>query len=226
MKLIFGGKIFRGVDKVWATKKLKYRGIAEEIQKKVSDVFFVLVIVHFEETLGELTKVTNTQDLRYKLFKTSWDISHFNITRLKKDGLQYAVLSSDILSELMRYDESSRHTDMKEKKIHIIAAEHYPLSERDESILSYAVQLSHFSTVSFHSALDEPLLKSFGSESISGLLKKLTWNNQASISHSAITKAITEVQRKIKKQSIGDQHVGSMKDWFYYNYPQSRDKMK
>jgi hypothetical protein len=226
MKLIFSDKITRAVDKVWATRELKYNGIADEILKKVMDVFFVIVIVHFEETLEELKKVTTTQELKCKLFKTRWAISNFAINRLKKEGIQYAILLSDILSELIRYAASSKQTETKKKKIHIIAAEHYPIPDRDESILTYAAQLSQFSTVSFHSALDEPLFKLFGAEGMSGMLKQLGWNKKASISHSMITSAMGEAQRKIKKQSIGDQHVGSMKDWFYYNCPQSRTKIR
>ncbi len=226
MKLIFGDKITKAVDKVWATRELKYSGIADEILKKARDVFFVLVIVHFEETLEELIKVTATQELQYKLFKTRWDISNFAITRFKKEGIQYAALLSDILAELIRYDVSSRQTETKKKKIHIIAAEHYPVPDRDESILTYAAQLSQFSTVSFHSALDEPLLELFGTARISSILKKLGWDKKTSISHSMITTALGETQRKIKKQSIGDQHCGSMKDWFYYNCPKSRTKMR
>jgi preprotein translocase subunit SecA len=226
MKFIFGDKIARGIDKIWATKRLKYCGINDEILKKLNEVFFVLLIVHFEETLQDLTKIINTQELQYKLFRTSWDISNFNINRLAKAETKYAVLLSDILSELMRYDRFSRQTDMKGKKIHIVGAERYPIPERDNTILLYAAQLSQFTTVSFHAALDEPMMRLFGSDSITGLVKKLGWNEKTFIAHPMITKAINDIQRKIKRQSIGDQSVHSQEEWFYYNCPQSRDRLR
>jgi len=237
MKFIFGDKIARGIDKIWATKRLKYCGINDEILKKLNEVFFVLLIVHFEETLQDLIKIINTQELQYKLFRTSWDISNFNINRLAKAETKYAVLLSDILSELMRYDRFSRQTDMKGKKIHIVGAERYPIPERDNTILLYAAQLSQFTTVSFHAALDEPtvsfhaaldepMMKLYGAESTTRLLKRLGWNKETSIAHPMIAKAINEVQRKIKRQSTGDQRVNSQEEWFYYNCPQSRDRLR
>ena len=39
MKFIFGDKIARGIDKIWATKRLKYCGINDEILKKLNEVF-------------------------------------------------------------------------------------------------------------------------------------------------------------------------------------------
>lgn len=186
----------------------------------------MLLIVHFEETLQYLIKIINTQELQYKLFRTSWDISNFNINRLAKAETKYAVLLSDILSELMRYDRFSRQTDMKGKKIHIVGAERYPIPERDNTILLYAAQLSQFTTVSFHAALDEPMMKLYGAESTTRLLKRLGWNKETSIAHPMIAKAINEVQRKIKRQSTGDQRVNSQEEWFYYNCPQSRDRLR
>ena len=224
MKIVFGDKITRSVDKVWATKRLKYNGICDDIVKKVNEVFYVLLIVHFEKTLEELRKVVDQQEIRYEVFKTSWDISNFNMHRLKREKKKYAVLLSDILPELMRYDRLSRQTDTKGKKIHIIVAEHYPIPKRDKNILSYAAQLSQFTTISFHSALDEPLMALFGQSTID-LLKKLGWNETMPMAHSMITKAINEAQRKIREQSIGDQRVHSQEEWFYYNCPQSRARL-
>jgi|GEM_PF-1841279 len=224
MKLIFSDKITRGIDKVWATKRLKYKGIYDDILKNLNEVFYVLLIIHFEKTLKELGKVIDQQEIHYEVFKTSWDISNFNINRLKQEKMRYAVLLSDILSELMRYDRLSRQMDTKGKKIHIIVAERYPIPERDNNILSYAAQLSQFTTVSFHTALDEPLIKLFG-QSTTDLLKKLGWNRETFMAHPMITKAINEVQRQIKEQSIGDQRVHSQEEWFYYNCPQSRDRL-
>ncbi len=226
MKIVFGDKITRAVDKIWATKGLKYKGIGDETLKKMNEVFYILLIVHFEKTLGELRKVIDRQKMHYEVFKTTWDLSNFTINRLAQDGIKYAVLLSDILPELMRYERLSKQMYTKGKKIHIVVAERYPIPERDNKILSYAAQLSQFTTVSFHTALDEPMMRLFGSDSIAGLVKKLGWNEATFTAHPMITKAITEIQRKIKRQSIGDQRVRSQEEWFYYNFPQSRDRLK
>lgn len=226
MKFIFGDTITRGIDKIWVTKKQKYCGIDNEILKKTNEVFYILLIAHFEKTLEELIKVTNQQDMLYEVFKTTWDISNFNIHRLKQEKKRYAVVLSDILAELMRYNRHSRQTDTKGKKIHIVVAERYPIPDRDNTVLSYAAQLSQRTTISFHTALDEPLMRLFGADDITKMVKKLGWDEATFIAHPMITKAIMEIQRKIKSQSIGDQRVDSQEAWLYYNCPQSRDRLR
>jgi hypothetical protein len=110
---------------------------------------------------------------------------------------------------------------MKDKELLFIIAEHHPLYECDEALLSFMPNLPCRSRVRFHSALDELLWKIFGAERALGVLKRLGLDEKQYISHHLISSAIEQAQKKIKDKATGNQRVDSMEEWFYYNFPGS-----
>lgn len=107
--------------------------------------------------------------------------------------------------------------ELQGKEVLIIAAEHHPLAESDEVLLSFMDNLPCRSRIRFHCALDEPLFKMFGGERVISLLKNLGWNEKEYISHPVISSAIEKAQKKVKDKAKGNQRVESNDEWFYYN---------
>ena len=112
--------------------------------------------------------------------------------------------------------------EIKNQEVLFIVAEHHPLPECDEALLSFMSNLPCPSRIHFHSALDEPLLKMFGAERVLDILKHLGLDERQYISHPLISSAIEKAQKRIKDKATGSQRVDSMDEWFHYNLPMAK----
>lgn len=219
-------KTRRQDDRIWAAKTLKLSGICDEILKATKRNHMVLAVAHFERTLEELREILDARGLKHKVFMESWDISGFDLDEIKQEGFQIVVLLSDVLSSLGQLDDRSRQVGPEKWRIHIVIVEHHPLPERDERILSFAARLPYAATICFHASLDEPLMKVFGADRLASMLTRLGRSETSPVIHPMITSAIAAAQKKIKKEAIGDERVESAEDWFYYNFPRARKRMR
>ncbi len=92
----------------------------------------------------------------------------------------------------------------------LIVLEHYPLPEKEATILSSAAPRE----ILVLSALDEPLLMHFGGERLIGLMEKLGLAPGETIEHSMITASIKRVQEKLSAKITVDFSARSQAEWF------------
>ncbi|QEC66011.1 hypothetical protein FRZ67_01335 [Panacibacter ginsenosidivorans] len=115
-----------------------------------------------------------------------------------------------INAEVIMYRQASK-VYIHERKI--IFAEHYPLSLKEQQLfLSLGLQ-----EAIVYSALDEPLFKYFGGENITVLLTNLGMQENESLEHPMIGRALKNAQKKIAKEIIAEQAARSQQDWFRSN---------
>lgn len=206
-------KYEREADRVWATTDLKWMGIVDDLIKEKNQYFLILIVAHFKKTADELRKQFQIRNLKFKDYDGSF---RFHVGRWKEEG-PILLLRTEKLFELETLIHPLGEPEMKNREVLIVAAEHHPLKEGDEVILSFLSRLPCRSKIRFHCALDEPLLKMFEAGRVLGLLNNLGWNKKDYISHSAINSAIEKAQEKVKRKARGDQRVDSSDEWFYYN---------
>jgi preprotein translocase subunit SecA len=219
--MFFRRKRIEREDRIWATTALKWKGICDQILKEANGDANLLTFAHFEETLEELKKHLHDRDLKYVELQSTEEISMSNLEKLRQGGTRTVILPSEAVSSPEPSESLYGQENPPEGTIQIIVAEHYPLPERDETLLFFATHLPGITRIVFHAALDEPLMKMFGAESVMTMLKKLGWNETEFIAHAAITSAIAAAQKKMTQKATGDLRARSAKEWFYYNCPES-----
>ncbi len=211
--MFFKKKVQRDDDRIWITADLKWNGIVNEIPKERSENVFILVVAHFKKTAAELKNQFQSRGLVLKDYEGH---SHFGQWGEKADTNQPVLIMAERISEL----EGAIRQFGESKRILVLVAEHYPLPEGDDALLSFLLNLPCQSTIRFHSALDDPLFKIFGGDRISNVMKMLETLGQGEkecISHSLVTSAIQKAQKDIKKKATGNNRVDSMEEWFQYN---------
>lgn len=204
-------KALRVEDKIWAEYMRKYDGILQDCDDLIRENYLVLIVFHFESTKDELQTLLHNRKRPWAEFKSSLDLTKW------LDGYfsdKICMVSSDMIVSSITEDDSPIATD---KKTHVIVAEHYPLYERDEDLIAWVNRIPS-SMICFYESLDSDLLKPFGSEQIVSLLEKMNWDKDTFMSHSFITKAIENAQRKISEKATGDVRSVSAEKWFEYNY--------
>lgn len=207
-------KAFRVEDKIWAERLRKYDGILQDCDDLIRENYLVLIAFHFDTTKDELQTLLHNRKRPWVEFKSALDIPKW------LDGYfsgKICMIGSDKIVSSITEDDSPITTD---KKTYIIVAEHYPLFTRDEDVIAWVNRISS-STLCFYESMDSDLLKPFGAEKIVSMLENLNWDKDTFMSHSFITKAIENAQRKISERSTGDVRSVSAEKWFEYNFRNS-----
>lgn len=92
----------------------------------------------------------------------------------------------------------------------LMLLEHYPLSEKETSILSSGAPRE----IVVLSALDEPLFMYFGGERLISLMEKMGMAPGETIEHSMITASIKRAQEKLSSKVLVDFSARSQEEWF------------
>lgn len=91
--------------------------------------------------------------------------------------------------------------------------EHYPLVVKEKEVF----EKLNVDKVTVLNALDEPLFKLFGSESIIEMMKKMGLQEDEMIEHSMVSSSITNAQQKLEKRVLIDNAARSQKEWLDKN---------
>jgi preprotein translocase subunit SecA len=218
--LLFKKKnIQREDDRIWATTELKWNGIVDEILGESGHYLLVLVVAHFKKTAADLRVQFQARNVQIKDFEETFN---FHTDELKKASNQAFIVMAERISEFDERVRQLRTSVTKDQELLFIVAEHHPLHECDEALLSFMSNLPGRSRIRFHSALDEPLLKMFGAERVLDIIKHLGLDERQYMSHPLIGSAIEKAQERIKDKATGNQRVDSMDEWFYYNLPMAK----
>jgi len=192
-------------DKVWFNSQRKFAGICADVAGLKAEQQNILLLAHFPETLSIVQLALRAASIEFGLAESSILCSQ-SPQGVLAVGLVRAVQPS------AQIDLSS-----SEGSLEIVVAEHHPVYGKDKDLIDLAELLPCKPKVCFHTSLDEPLMRHFGSESIVSLFKRLGADEAESISHPLVTTAIRSAQQKIEKQVQRDVHTESMADWFRFN---------
>ena len=118
---------------------------------------------------------------------------------MRNQNLHAEILPAERLTPLL--------TDQKT----VLLLEHYPLKERETTLMESWTPGS----VLVLSALDEPLFQRFGGENTIQLMQKLGMGPDEHLEHTLITRSIAQAQEKLASKSAVD-HRGapSAEAWF------------
>jgi len=101
------------------------------------------------------------------------------------------------------------------QNVPVVFVEHFPLRDKEEEVY----QSLGLQKAVVHSALDEPFLKTFGSNKIIELMNKLGAKEDEPIQHAMISSSIKNAQEKLKQKISFGNSARSQTDWIRQNLP-------
>ncbi len=110
------------------------------------------------------------------------------------------------------YMQRELHTSITNSK-EIIFLEHYPLFKKEQELF----RLLKAAAITVLSSLEDPLLKQFGGEKISTLMRTLGVDEEEAISHKMITSSLVNAQQKLDKEISAELLASSAEEWFKRN---------
>ena len=187
-------------DKVYKTKREKYKAVIEEVEALRAAGRPSLVgttSVEISELLSRMLKQKN--------------IPH-NVLNAKQHSKEAQVVAEAGLAGAVTIatNMAGRGTDIKlgpgvkeAGGLAIIGTERHESRRVDRQLRGRAGRQGDPGTSSFFVSLEDDLMRMFGSERIAGLMDRMGYKEGEVIQHSMITKSIERAQKKVEENNFG-----------------------
>ncbi|WP_299456892.1 hypothetical protein [uncultured Microscilla sp.] len=188
-------------DKVWISKVAKFKGLYRFLEKITEAGAIVLIVHHFDNTQQEVQLMLEKLEVSHQTIEASDMVT--NPTNI-------FVINAHNLSQLSTLPQYLAHGN----QLQVIVSEHYPAYERDQEVLQQIKDYLPNAPICFFTSLDEPFMQLFGSDRIIGMMESMGMDENESIAHSMVTKAIMKAQQKVEKHALQTIYTASQQEWF------------
>ena len=187
-------------DRVYKTKREKYKAVIEEIEKMVAAGRPVLVGTTSVEISEMLSKMLTMRHIEHSVLNAKLHQKEADI--VAKAGLSCAVTIATNMA--------GRGTDIKlspEVKaaggFAIIGTERHESRRVDRQLRGRAGRQGDPGSSVFFVSLEDDLMRLFSSDRIAGVMDKLGFKEGEMIEHSMISKSIERAQKKVEENNFG-----------------------
>ena len=187
-------------DRVYKTKREKYKAVIEEIEKMVEAGRPVLVGTTSVEISEMLSKMLTMRKIEHNVLNAKLHQKEADI--VAKAGLSCAVTIATNMA--------GRGTDIKlspEIKaaggLAIIGTERHESRRVDRQLRGRAGRQGDPGSSVFFVSLEDDLMRLFSSDRIAGVMDKLGFKEGEMIEHSMISKSIERAQKKVEENNFG-----------------------
>ena len=187
-------------DRVYKTKREKYKAVIEEIEKMVAAGRPVLVGTTSVEISEMLSKMLTMRHIEHSVLNAKLHQKEADL--VAKAGLSCAVTIATNMA--------GRGTDIKlspEVKaaggLAIIGTERHESRRVDRQLRGRAGRQGDPGSSVFFVSLEDDLMRLFSSDRIAGVMDKLGFKEGEMIEHSMISKSIERAQKKVEENNFG-----------------------
>ena len=187
-------------DRVYKTKREKYKAVIEEIEKMVEAGRPVLVGTTSVEISEMLSKMLTMRKIEHNVLNAKLHQKEADI--VAKAGLSCAVTIATNMA--------GRGTDIKlspEVKaaggLAIIGTERHESRRVDRQLRGRAGRQGEPGSSVFFVSLEDDLMRLFSSDRIAGVMDRLGFKEGEMIEHSMISKSIERAQKKVEENNFG-----------------------
>ena len=187
-------------DRVYKTKREKYKAVIEEIEKMIEAGRPVLVGTTSVEISEMLSKMLTMRKIEHNVLNAKLHQKEADI--VAKAGLSCAVTIATNMA--------GRGTDIKlspEVKaaggLAIIGTERHESRRVDRQLRGRAGRQGDPGSSVFFVSLEDDLMRLFSSDRIAGVMDRLGFKEGEMIEHSMISKSIERAQKKVEENNFG-----------------------
>lgn len=187
-------------DLVYKTKREKYRAVIDDIERLRSEGRPSLVGTTSVEVSELLSKMLQVKKIPHNVLNAKQHAREAQV--VAEAGLTGAVTIATNMA--------GRGTDIKlgpgvkeAGGLAIIGTERHESRRVDRQLRGRAGRQGDPGTTQFYSALEDDLMRMFGSERIASLMDKMGYKEGEVIQHSMVTKSIERAQKKVEENNFG-----------------------
>ncbi|MDP4131574.1 MAG: preprotein translocase subunit SecA [Bacteroidota bacterium] len=187
-------------DLVYKTKREKYRAVIDDIDRLRQEGRPSLVGTTSVEVSELLSKMLQVKKIPHNVLNAKQHAREAQV--VAEAGLTGAVTIATNMA--------GRGTDIKlgpgvkeAGGLAIIGTERHESRRVDRQLRGRAGRQGDPGTTQFYSALEDDLMRMFGSERIASLMDKMGYKEGEVIQHSMVTKSIERAQKKVEENNFG-----------------------
>ena len=187
-------------DMVYKTKREKYKAVIDDIEKLRSEGRPSLVGTTSVEVSELLSKMLSVKKIPHNVLNAKQHAREAQV--VAEAGLTGAVTIATNMA--------GRGTDIKlgagvkdAGGLAIIGTERHESRRVDRQLRGRSGRQGDPGTTQFYSALEDDLMRMFGSERIASLMDKMGYKEGEVIQHSMVTKSIERAQKKVEENNFG-----------------------
>jgi preprotein translocase subunit SecA len=187
-------------DMVYKTKREKYKAVIDDIERLRSEGRPSLVGTTSVEVSELLSKMLSVKKIPHNVLNAKQHAREAQV--VAEAGLTGAVTIATNMA--------GRGTDIKlgagvkdAGGLAIIGTERHESRRVDRQLRGRAGRQGDPGTTQFYSALEDDLMRMFGSERIASLMDKMGYKEGEVIQHSMVTKSIERAQKKVEENNFG-----------------------
>ncbi len=187
-------------DLVYKTKREKYRAVIDDIERLRAEGRPSLVGTTSVEVSELLSKMLQVKKIPHNVLNAKQHAREAQV--VAEAGLTGAVTIATNMA--------GRGTDIKlgpgvkeAGGLAIIGTERHESRRVDRQLRGRAGRQGDPGTTQFYSALEDDLMRMFGSERIASLMDKMGYKEGEVIQHSMVTKSIERAQKKVEENNFG-----------------------
>jgi len=183
-------------DRVYKTKREKYKAVIEEIEKMVAAGRPVLVGTTSVEISEMLSKMLTMRHIEHSVLNAKLHQKEADI--VAKAGLSCAVTIATNMADIKLSPEVKAAGGLA-----IIGTERHESRRVDRQLRGRAGRQGDPGSSVFFVSLEDDLMRLFSSDRIAGVMDKLGFKEGEMIEHSMISKSIERAQKKVEENNFG-----------------------
>lgn len=200
-------------DTIWLNQEQKWAGLQRLVAGSMAPAAAYLLLAHFPHTLQQAQSCL--QGLPYFLAKSYHDLT----AHLHHPAGGTTLLT--LANELPEWAAGGETTAGATFTLHLIGLERYPVPHPDQQLVSWAKQAPYSTTISFWSALDDPLLRRFGGDSFTNMVENLGIQPETPLQNQLLGRVLEQAQHKVAQKISAELPADSAEAWFAHNLPLS-----
>jgi hypothetical protein len=199
-------------DAVWLTGPARVRAVCGRLQQPGG----VLVLAHFPASLNAWRQELTTAGIAHILIPPRLE-ARDAVRRLDPPPAQGVLLG--LVSQLVP-DPFTPPVTEDEPALALLVVERHFLPDEDQKVVAFAASLGRRCEVTFHTALDDPLMRIFAGEWVGETLRKLGMDEDDRIESRMVSRRIRGAQAEIARQVGGAaMPAESADEWLRLNLP-------
>lgn len=195
-------------DKVWKTRDIAWKQIVMEAMQAIMASETPVICIFFPETFRQFNAYLASLNVPFQLLEPG--------ARMEFSDKVVFIASASFLENGELPELVQRHST---HKMRFLFLGHYPLPLRENNLTSKLIsKFGAERSITFWVSLEDPLMKTFGSDRILPLLETLGVKEDECIEHDIVSKSIKNAREKIGKSVISEVEADTEQAWFDKNF--------
>lgn len=214
LKKLFGKPQRRWNASVWLTHDEHQVGLLKMIRSLLETPVAVVLVVHFESTMEEITAAFDEEGIRWHAL-TQHPLTDGVVVGDGGEGSVGVVYADMLLAET--YPVREAQLESYDRVAVVLVAEMYPIPVRNAGIDAFADALPFDTEVVVTTHLQDPSMAMFAGPTVLKTLQRLGLKEGEAVEHQWIANSIARAQRSMEKQGVKDVPAKSAEEWFKLN---------